>query len=230
MPLTTLTVIRPEPLGDADAAQGWLAGLRRRSRGDRGRAGSGAGARQPARARRTGPRCSTPTSPTSPPSTRSWCGSGSATATSSSTAATAQAIEVPRSARRRRGEVLRPQERLAAVLAGRERVAACELLAAARARRPRRRPQPRGGAAARVALEALLAERDAGRRARAGRRTSPRSTSVASAPATRPTEALDGELTTERTRRARRDPAALRARPAPPSRAGLRGVPPGRPR
>ena len=28
-PLTTLTVIRPEPLPDADAAQGWLAGLRR---------------------------------------------------------------------------------------------------------------------------------------------------------------------------------------------------------
>jgi hypothetical protein len=39
-----------------------------------------------------------------------------------------EAIELPPSARRRRSELLQPQERVADVLAGRERVAACEAL------------------------------------------------------------------------------------------------------
>jgi hypothetical protein len=71
------------------------------------------------------------------------------------------AVELPPAARRRRAEVMRPQERLASVLAGRERVAAFELpLLRARADldagRAREAALQLG-----VALEALLADRDA---------------------------------------------------------------------
>lgn len=71
-----------------------------------------------------------------------------------------RAIEVPRSARARQAEALRPQERLAAVLGGRETVAACELLIL-RARTDLDAGRTREAALQlRVGLEALLAERD----------------------------------------------------------------------
>jgi hypothetical protein len=107
------------------------------------------------------------------------------------------AIELPPSARRRRGEVMRPQERLAAVLAGRERVAAFELplLRAAAdwaAGRTREAALELG-----VALEALLADPDAvrapGQDDDLAALQERRERTAASA-----AEALEGELTTER--------------------------------
>jgi hypothetical protein len=68
---------------------------------------------------------------------------------------------VPRAARLRRAEALRPQERVAAVLGGREAVAACELLLL-RARSDADADRGRETALQlRVGLEALLAERKA---------------------------------------------------------------------
>jgi hypothetical protein len=71
------------------------------------------------------------------------------------------AIEVPQSERRRRAEVLRPQERVAEVLGGRAEVATCELLLI-RARADLDADRMREGALqVRVGLEALLADREA---------------------------------------------------------------------
>jgi hypothetical protein len=72
-----------------------------------------------------------------------------------------QAIEIPPGERRRRAEVLRPQERVAEVLGGRTTVAACELLLI-RARADLDAGRVREAALqVRVGLEALLAEREA---------------------------------------------------------------------
>ncbi len=72
-----------------------------------------------------------------------------------------EAIEIPHGERRRRAEVLRPQERIAAVLGDRERVAACELLVL-RARADIDAARTREAALqVRIGLEALLAEREA---------------------------------------------------------------------
>ncbi len=72
-----------------------------------------------------------------------------------------EAIEIPHGERRRRAEVLRPQERIAAVLGAREHVAACELLLL-RARADVDAARTREAALqVRVGLEALLAERSA---------------------------------------------------------------------
>jgi hypothetical protein len=71
------------------------------------------------------------------------------------------AIDVPASQRLRRAEALRPQERIAAVLGGRDRVAACELLII-RARSDLDAGRDREAALQlRVGLEAMLAEREA---------------------------------------------------------------------
>jgi hypothetical protein len=68
-----------------------------------------------------------------------------------------EAVEVPHSERRRRGELLRPQERVAEVLGGRGAVAACELLLI-RARSDLDAGRGREAALQlRVGLEALLA-------------------------------------------------------------------------
>jgi hypothetical protein len=73
----------------------------------------------------------------------------------------AAAIEIPQSERRRRAEVLRPQERVAEVLGGRTAVAACELLLI-RARADLDAGRTREATLQlRVGLEALLAERPA---------------------------------------------------------------------
>lgn len=72
-----------------------------------------------------------------------------------------EAIEIPAGERRRRAEMLRPQERVAAVLSARERVSACELLLL-RARADTDAVRTREAALQlRVGLEALLAERAA---------------------------------------------------------------------
>ena len=72
-----------------------------------------------------------------------------------------EAIEVPQSERRRRAEVLRPQERVAEVLGGRTAVAACEVLLI-RARSDLDAGRGREAALQlRVGLEAMLAERQA---------------------------------------------------------------------
>ena len=72
-----------------------------------------------------------------------------------------EAIEIPQSERRRRADVLQPQERVAEVLGGRGTVAACELLLI-RARSDLDAGREREAALQlRVGLEALLAEREA---------------------------------------------------------------------
>ena len=98
------------------------------------------------------------------------CGSATAPARSSPTGAATRRSRCrgPRAAGR--GEVLRPQERVAAVLGGREPVAACERCPAARPRRPRRRPLREAALQLRVGLEALLADARGVRRQRPGGR------------------------------------------------------------
>jgi hypothetical protein len=128
VPVTTLTVVTPEPLGDAGAAAAWLARVRadddaieaaivgalelvnravhahRTAIGD---PGVGDVVAEAALAVRIG------------------FGDGDELADGRY----AEAIDVPASGRRRRRvEALRPTERVAGVLAGREIVAACELL------------------------------------------------------------------------------------------------------
>lgn len=160
VPLTTLTVIRPEPLADADAAQRWLADLRRDP-------DLLAAELAPALAlvnRAIHVHRATVLDPNLPDvavehalAIRIGLGAGDELAEGRYGAA----IELPPSARRLRGEVLRPQERLAAVLAGREQVAAFELLLL-RARADLDAGREREAALQlRVALEALLADRTA---------------------------------------------------------------------
>jgi len=160
IPLTTLTVIRPEPFADEDAAQGWLAALGRDpDLLEAELAPALALVNLAVHAHRA-----TVLDPNLPDlsaehalAIRVGFGDGDELADGRYSAA----VELPPAARRRRAEVMRPQERLASVLAGRERVAAFELpLLRARADldagRAREAALQLG-----VALEALLADRDA---------------------------------------------------------------------
>ncbi len=127
VPLTTLTIIRPEPLGNEGPAQAWLAGLRddaERARAELAEALSLVN--RAVHAHRTAV-----LDPNLPDvaaehalAVRIGFGTGEELADGGFT----EAFEVPRAARRRRGEALRPQERLAAVMRGDEQVATCELL------------------------------------------------------------------------------------------------------
>ncbi len=160
VPVTTLTAIRPEALGEPAEAQSWLSSLRedpealaaeiqqalvlinravhahRAAALDAQIADVGAGG---ALAVRVG------------------FGSGDELAEGRF----AEAIEVPHSERRRRADMLRPQERVAEVLGGRGAVAACELLLI-RARADLDAGRMREATLqVRVGLEALLAEREA---------------------------------------------------------------------
>jgi hypothetical protein len=110
-----------------------------------------------------------------------------------------EAVEVaPPGRRRRRAEALRPQERVAAVLAGREPIDACEMLLL-RARADLDQGRPREAALQlRAGLEALLAELPAGAgsdQADDLAALQERLESAAAAAA----EALSGELSAERT-------------------------------
>jgi hypothetical protein len=158
--VTTITVVRADPLTDADAAQRWLAGLR--AEPDRLEAELA-----PALAllnRAIHVHRATVLDPNLPDvapehalAIRIGFGDGEALADGRYSAA----IELPPSARRRRGEVLRPQERLAAVLAGRERVGVFEL-PLLRARSDLDAGRAREAALQlRIGLEALLADRAA---------------------------------------------------------------------
>jgi hypothetical protein len=160
VPVTTLTAIRPQTLGEEAEAQAWLAALRddpealaaeisealvlvnravhahRAAALDPQIADVGAGS---ALAVRVG------------------FGGGDELADG----AFSEAIEVPRSERQRRADLLRPQERVAEVLGGRGAVAACELLLI-RARADLDAGRIRETTfQLRVGLEALLAEREA---------------------------------------------------------------------
>jgi hypothetical protein len=158
VPLTMLTAIRPEDFGDEPAARAWLAGVRedpdaiadeisdalrlvnlavhahRASALDPQIADVGAGASLTVRI-------------------------GFGTGDDLAEGRYSEAIEVPQSERRRRAEVLRPQERVADVLGGRAAVAACELLLI-RARADLDAGRTREATLQlRVGLEAMLAER-----------------------------------------------------------------------
>ena len=119
-----------------------------------------------------------------------------------------------RSARRRRAEALRPQERLAAVLGGREPIDVCEtLLLRARADLDQGRPRE-AALQLRLGLEALLAELPD---RRAGPGGGPRHASGAPRGVDRAAdEALRGRAVGRARRAGGRDARHLRARPAPP--------------
>jgi hypothetical protein len=160
VPLTTLTSIRPDPLGDEAEAQAWLTRLR----GDPEAIATELSealvlvnsAVHAQRAAAIDPELAD-VGAEHALAVRVGFGTGDQLADGRY----AQAIEVPRSARRRRAEALRPQERVAAVLGGRETIAACELLLLrARADLDARRGRE-AALQLRVGLEALLAEREA---------------------------------------------------------------------
>jgi hypothetical protein len=160
-PLTRLTVIRPQALGGRDAADAWLAGIRDDDEAIRAELGEAVGfvnlAIAAQRVSNLDPHLPD-LSPERALAVRIGFGTGDEVADGRFT----EAIDVPRATRRRRLETLRPQERIAAVLGGRESLRpAAELLLRARADLD----AGRGREAAlqlRVGLEALLAEpRDA---------------------------------------------------------------------
>ena len=159
VPLTTLTVVRPDPLGGEPGAERWLGELRddpdAMAEEVRDAVVFVNGALHAHRAAVLDPDLADVTAPHAL-AVRIGFGSGDELADGRFT----RAFEVPRSARRRRGEVLRPQERVAGVLGGRETVAACELLVL-RARSDLDAGRGREAALQlRVGLEALLAERE----------------------------------------------------------------------
>lgn len=119
VPVTTLTVIRPEPLGDAQAAARWLAGVRDDEEAiDKELADALRTANLALHAQRT----STLDPFLSDVATehalavRVGYGEGDALADGR----WSEAVELPLGTRRRRLETLAPQERIAAVLGGRE--------------------------------------------------------------------------------------------------------------
>ena len=159
VPLTTLTAIRPRPLGDQAAAERWLRALRDDPEAIAAELADALGFVNGAvHAQRTAvldPGLADVAAEHAL-AVRIGFGDGEQLAEGRFS----EAFEVPRSARRRRGEMLRPQERVAAVLGGRETVAVCELLLL-RARSDLDAGRGREAALQlRVGLEALLAERD----------------------------------------------------------------------
>jgi hypothetical protein len=156
-PLTRLTVIRPQALGGPDAARAWLATLRDDDEAIRAEL---RGALELVNLAIAAQRVSSldPHLPDVSPDralvVRIGFGSGDEVADGLFT----EAIDVPRATRRRRLETLRPQERIAAVLAGRDRVRpGDELLLRARADLDAGRLR-QAALQLRVGLEALLAE------------------------------------------------------------------------
>ena len=148
VPFTRLTVITAERSDAEDAARRARA-RRRRRRGGRGGRRRGPPGRQRGAARPPGrhPRSLWPRDRARGGAGRQ--GSGTAPARGSPRAAGRRPSRsrYPER-RRRRAEALRPQERLAAVLAGREPIDVCETLLLASPGRPRPGPSPRGGASA----------------------------------------------------------------------------------
>jgi hypothetical protein len=161
VPMTTLTVISPEPLGDRAAAVAWLEAQRGDDEGlDTAIVAALELANQAIHAHRAA--VADPGIPDvgtdAALAVRVGFGEGEELADGHYS----EAIEVPNSERRRRrSEALRPTERVAGVLAGREHVAACELLLL-RARTDVDAGRGReAGLQLRTAVAALLAERAA---------------------------------------------------------------------
>jgi hypothetical protein len=160
VPRTTLTVVRPEALGEQEAAAAWLAGLR--DDPDAVAAELAAGVEflnRAVHAHRAATLDTAIADVTAGAALAVRVGFG--TGEDLAEGAYAEAIEVPLGERRRRAELLRPQERVAEVLGGRGTVPACELLLI-RARADLDAGRTREAALQlRVGLEALLAEREA---------------------------------------------------------------------
>jgi hypothetical protein len=160
VPRTTLTAIRPEALGEREAAEAWLGGLRDDREALAEEVAIGVELINRAvhahRAATLDPAIADVTAGNAL-AVRVGYGSGEDLAEGRFT----EAIEVPHAERRRRAELLRPQERVAEVLGGKASVATCELLLI-RARADLDAGRLREAALQlRVGLEALLADREA---------------------------------------------------------------------
>jgi hypothetical protein len=163
VPVVRATVIDTEPLDSADAAAGWLDDLRKDA--DAQTAAAAAAAAELNRLLRAHRAAAADPSardvaPAGANTVRIGYGSGDQVADGQF----AEAYDLPpdddRSAVRRRAAALAPDERLAAILGGRERVLAAEELVL-RARTDLEAGHPREAALqARIALEALIAELD----------------------------------------------------------------------
>lgn len=158
VPVTTLTAVRPEPLADDALAGRWLDGLREDPEAIEAELSDGVAfinlAVHAHRASVLDPD-QADVSAEHALVVRIGFGSGDELVEGRFS----DAIEVPRSARRRRAEALRPQERVAAVLSGREAVSVCELLLL-RARSDLDAGRaPEAALQLRIGLEALLADR-----------------------------------------------------------------------
>jgi hypothetical protein len=160
-PLTRLTVIRPQALGGRDAARAWLAEIRDDDEAIRAELGE---ALEFVNLAIAAQRVSSldPHLPDVSPERALVVRIGFGTGDEVADGRFTEAIDVPRATRRRRLESLRPQERIAAVLGGRELLRpATELLLRARADLDAGRLRE-AALQLRVGLEALLAEpRDA---------------------------------------------------------------------
>jgi hypothetical protein len=161
LPVSTLTAIRPEPLGDHESARGWLQSVRDDDEAIEAELVAAlALINRAMHAQRTStldPHLAD-LSPDRALAVRIGYGTGDEVSDGRYSAA----IDIPRSARRRRIESLRPQERIAAVLGRRERILPAEdLLLRARADLDAGRPRE-AALQLRVGLEALLAEQRSG--------------------------------------------------------------------
>ena len=164
VPLVRATVIDTEPLESADAAADWLEEVRKDAE-TRAAAAAGAAAELNRLLRAHRAAAADPSArdiaPTGANAVRIGYGSGEQVADGQFADAYALPPEDDRSAVRRRAAALAPDERLAAILGGRERVLAAEELVL-RARSDLDANHPREAALqARIALEALIAELDA---------------------------------------------------------------------
>jgi hypothetical protein len=197
VPLTTLTIVRPEPFADHDAARSWLEGLRADAdalASEIERAIPVANRALHARRTSTLDHALADVTTAHALAARAGYGLGDDLADGRFEAA----VELPQAARKRRGEMLAPQERIAAVLAWRERISPCEELVV-RARADVDAGRGREAALQlRAALEALLADRDSFDAADQDRDLAALQEARA-AIAEAAEDALDGELSAERT-------------------------------
>jgi hypothetical protein len=158
IPVTTLTIVRSEPFANLDAAKSWLEGLREDHEalaGEVERALRLANRALHARRASTLDHGLADLTTSRALAVRAGYGLGEALADGRFEAA----VELPATARRRRGEMLGPQERIAAVLAWREETSPCEeLVVRARSDLDARRVRE-AALQLRAALEAMLADR-----------------------------------------------------------------------
>jgi hypothetical protein len=161
VPIVRATVIDTDPLDSADAAEAWLDELRRDGDAHRAAVEAGVGVlNRLLRAHRAA--AADPgvrdVAPTGANAVRIGYGSGDQVAEGRYEDAYELPPDDERSKVKRRAAALAPDERLAAILGGREEVLACEELVL-RARADLEAGRPREAALqARIALEALLAE------------------------------------------------------------------------